>query len=45
LAGWTRFIIRHRKKVIAAWAAACVLGGSAAAGLSDAYASPFSWAG
>jgi len=42
LAGWTRFIIRHRKKVIAAWAVAFVLGGTAAAGLGDLLTNRFS---
>jgi uncharacterized membrane protein YdfJ with MMPL/SSD domain len=42
LAGWTRFIIRHRKKVIAAWAVAFVLGGSAASHLGDLLTNRFS---
>jgi uncharacterized membrane protein YdfJ with MMPL/SSD domain len=42
LARWTRFIIRHRKKVIAAWVVAFVLGGSAAAGLGDLLTNRFS---
>jgi len=42
LAGWTRVIIRHRKKVIAAWVVAFVLGGSAAAGLGDLLTNRFS---
>ena len=39
---WTRFIVRHRKKVIAAWVAALVLGGAAAAGLGDLLTNRFS---
>jgi len=42
LTRWTRFIVRHRKKVIAAWVVALVLGGAAAAGLGDLLTNRFS---
>jgi uncharacterized membrane protein YdfJ with MMPL/SSD domain len=39
---WTRFIVRNRKKVIAAWVVAFVLGGAASAGLGDLLTNRFS---
>jgi uncharacterized membrane protein YdfJ with MMPL/SSD domain len=42
LTHWTRFIVRHRKKVIAAWIAALVLGGAATSGLGDLLTNRFS---
>src|SRR4051812_42664296 len=40
--GWTRFIVRNRKKVIAAWLVAFVLGGAAASSLGDLLTNRFS---
>jgi RND superfamily putative drug exporter len=40
--GWTRFVIRNRKKVIAFWVAAFVLGAAGAAHLGDLLTNRFS---
>jgi putative drug exporter of the RND superfamily len=42
VARWTRFVIRNRKKVLAAWLVALVLGGAASAGLTDLLSNRFS---
>ena len=42
MVGWTRFVIRHRKKLIAAWVAALVLGAAAASHLGDLLSNRFS---
>src|SRR3954453_7194388 len=40
--GWTRFVIRHRKKLIAVWVVALVLGAAAASHLGDLLSNRFS---
>ncbi|MFN2617604.1 MAG: MMPL family transporter, partial [Thermoleophilaceae bacterium] len=42
MTGWTRFVIRNRKKFIALWVAALVLGGAGAANLGDLLTNRFS---
>jgi len=39
---WTRFIVRHRKKVLVAWVVPLVLGGAAWSGLSGLLSNQFS---
>jgi trehalose monomycolate/heme transporter len=42
MVGWTRWIIRHRRVVIAAWVVALILGGAAASGLGQLLSNRFS---
>src|SRR5262245_18953632 len=42
MARWTRFVIRNRKKVLAAWLVLFLLGGAASAGLADLLTNRFS---
>jgi RND superfamily putative drug exporter len=39
---WTRFVVRHRRMVLAAWVLAFLIGGTAAAGLGDLLTNRFS---
>src|SRR5919202_620714 len=42
MARWTRFVIRHRRVIIAGWVLAFVIGGAAASGLGDLLTNRFS---